>query len=201
MLVLAGVAIFALRRRRAHRAIAHGGSRAHAPNGGGDEMIEQLEDHYIICGYGRVGRRVGAGVPRRRACRIVVLDFNAEAIRGRARARRSRSSRAAARTTRTARGRIDRARGLVAASRLRRGQPLHHALGAGRAPRPADRRAGVDRGRRRQAPARRRRPRRPAVRDGRAWRWRSSSLKPQVAAFLDIVSPHGGPDLRSRRSR
>lgn len=41
--------------------------------------IERLEDHYIICGYGRVGRQVGrefreAGVP------FVVLDFNPEAI-------------------------------------------------------------------------------------------------------------------------
>ena len=27
------------------------------------------------------------------------------------------------------------------------------------------------------------------------WRWRSSSAKPQVAAFLDIVTSAGGPDL------
>jgi voltage-gated potassium channel len=41
--------------------------------------IEKLADHYIICGYGRVGREVGrefreAGVP------FVVLDFNPDAI-------------------------------------------------------------------------------------------------------------------------
>lgn len=41
--------------------------------------IAKLEDHYIICGYGRVGRQIGrefreAGVP------FVVLDFNPEAI-------------------------------------------------------------------------------------------------------------------------
>jgi voltage-gated potassium channel len=42
-------------------------------------LIEKLQDHYIVCGYGRVGRRVAdefrrAGVP------YVVLDFNPEAI-------------------------------------------------------------------------------------------------------------------------
>jgi voltage-gated potassium channel len=42
-------------------------------------LIEKQHDHYIVCGYGRVGRRVAdefrkAGVP------YVVLDFNAEAI-------------------------------------------------------------------------------------------------------------------------
>jgi voltage-gated potassium channel len=41
--------------------------------------IDKLQDHYIICGYGRVGRQVGrefreAGVP------FVVLDFNPDAI-------------------------------------------------------------------------------------------------------------------------
>ena len=33
-------------------------------------MIERLSDHYIICGYGRVGRRGRGRVPRRPACRV-----------------------------------------------------------------------------------------------------------------------------------
>jgi len=42
-------------------------------------MIETIHDHYIICGYGRVGRRIArefrsAGVP------YVVIDFNPEVI-------------------------------------------------------------------------------------------------------------------------
>ena len=42
-------------------------------------MIEQLEDHFIICGYGRVGRRAAdefaaSGQP------FVVLDTGEEAI-------------------------------------------------------------------------------------------------------------------------
>jgi voltage-gated potassium channel len=44
-----------------------------------ERTIEQLRDHFIICGYGRVGRRVAeefraAGVP------FVVLDFHANAV-------------------------------------------------------------------------------------------------------------------------
>jgi voltage-gated potassium channel len=42
-------------------------------------MIEQLRDHFIICGFGRVGRRIAeelltAGIP------FTVLDFNTEAL-------------------------------------------------------------------------------------------------------------------------
>ena len=57
------------------------------------------------------------------------------------------------------RARPDRVRG------LRRGERLHHALGALAPARPDDRRARVRRRGRAQAPPRRRRPRRPAVRD------------------------------------
>src|SRR5205814_370172 len=44
-----------------------------------NRVIRGLRDHYIICGYGRVGRRVGrefrqAGVP------YIVLDFTAESL-------------------------------------------------------------------------------------------------------------------------
>src|SRR4029077_5037246 len=44
-----------------------------------ERKIERLHDHFIICGYGRVGRRVAeefraAGVP------YVVLDFNEDAV-------------------------------------------------------------------------------------------------------------------------
>jgi voltage-gated potassium channel len=41
--------------------------------------IEQLRDHYIICGYGRVGRRV-ANEFRDAGVQYVVLDFNEEAL-------------------------------------------------------------------------------------------------------------------------
>jgi hypothetical protein len=41
--------------------------------------IDRLEDHYIICGYGRVGRRVAEEF-RQADAKYVVLDFNEEAI-------------------------------------------------------------------------------------------------------------------------
>jgi voltage-gated potassium channel len=41
--------------------------------------IERLRDHYIICGYGRVGRRVGAEL-RAAGRPYVVLDFNPDVL-------------------------------------------------------------------------------------------------------------------------
>src|SRR5919201_937039 len=42
-------------------------------------VIERLRDHYIICGYGRVGRRVAAEF-RKTGEPFVVLDFNPEVL-------------------------------------------------------------------------------------------------------------------------
>ena len=42
--------------------------------------VEQLENHYIICGYGRVGQRT-AGSSAQTGLDFVVLDFNPEAIK------------------------------------------------------------------------------------------------------------------------
>src|SRR4051794_29127074 len=47
-------------------------------------MIERLRDHYIVCGYGRVGRRVGREF-RERGAPFVVLDFSEEAKQAAAR--------------------------------------------------------------------------------------------------------------------
>jgi voltage-gated potassium channel len=41
--------------------------------------IERLRDHYIICGYGRVGRRAAAEF-RREGAAFLVLDFSDDAI-------------------------------------------------------------------------------------------------------------------------
>ena len=87
--------------------------------------------------------------------------------RGRARAEPAlrRGQRHRGRGPRGGRARAgDRPRRLV---RLGRRQPLHHALGAQRAARPADRRARLRRGRGQEAAPRRRRPRRAAVLDRR----------------------------------
>lgn len=42
-------------------------------------MIESLRDHYIVCGYGRVGRRV-ANELRERGVAFVVLDYSPDAV-------------------------------------------------------------------------------------------------------------------------
>jgi voltage-gated potassium channel len=80
ILVLAGLAIFAYVASVIVEAITGGilsgalGARRRR------HAIEKLRDHYVICGYGRVGRRVArefreAGAP------FVVLDFSADAVR------------------------------------------------------------------------------------------------------------------------
>jgi len=77
-------------------------------------MIEKLKDHYIICGYGRVGRGAAlelahAGVP------FVIVDINPERVE---RAMRAGMLAVAADSTRDETLRnvgIDQARGLVAA--------------------------------------------------------------------------------------
>src|SRR5436305_5562686 len=44
-----------------------------------ERTIEQLRDHFIICGYGRVGRRVAEEL-QEAGIRFVVLDFNPDVI-------------------------------------------------------------------------------------------------------------------------
>src|SRR3954471_11258243 len=77
--VISGVAIFGYFAAQIFDSIAHsvlGGAWREKKR---RKMIDDLRDHVIVCGYGRVGRRAGdeleeAGVP------FVVLDFSAEAI-------------------------------------------------------------------------------------------------------------------------
>ena len=98
-IALAGVAIFGYLAAQAVEAIARevtGDARKEKRE---RRMIDQLEDHFIICGYGRVGRRaaeefVASGQP------FVVLDFSQEALEI-ARERGVLYSRAAAPTTAT----------------------------------------------------------------------------------------------------
>jgi voltage-gated potassium channel len=77
--VLSGVAIFGYFAAQIFDSIAHrvmGGAWREKKRG---KMIDELRNHIIVCGYGRVGRRAGeelreAGVP------YVVLDFGEEAL-------------------------------------------------------------------------------------------------------------------------
>ena len=79
VLVLAGLTIFAFIATILVEGIAGGIFTGAVAERRRKRAIEKLTDHYVICGYGRVGRRVGeefreAGVP------YVVLDYNEDAI-------------------------------------------------------------------------------------------------------------------------
>jgi voltage-gated potassium channel len=79
LLVLAGLTIFAFIATILVEGIARGVFTGALAERRRRRTIEQLRDHYVICGFGRVGRRVAeefreADVP------YVVLDYNANAI-------------------------------------------------------------------------------------------------------------------------
>ena len=79
LLVLAGLTIFAFIAAILVEGIAHGVFTGALAERRRRRTIEQLSDHYIICGYGRVGRRVAEEF-REAGARYVVLDFNVDAI-------------------------------------------------------------------------------------------------------------------------
>jgi voltage-gated potassium channel len=79
VMVLAGLTIIAYAGAVIVEAIAGGVLTGVLAERRRERKIERLRDHFIICGYGRVGRRVAeefraAGVP------YVVLDFNEDAV-------------------------------------------------------------------------------------------------------------------------
>lgn len=78
-LVLAGLTIFAFIATILVEGIARGVFTGALAERRRRRAIEQLHDHYIICGYGRVGRRVAKEF-RESGAKYVVLDFNLEAL-------------------------------------------------------------------------------------------------------------------------
>jgi len=79
VMVLAGLTIIAYAGAVIVEAIAGGVLTGVLAERRRERTIERMRDHFIICGYGRVGRRVAeefraAGVP------YVVLDFNEDAV-------------------------------------------------------------------------------------------------------------------------
>ena len=159
-----------------------------------ERAIQQLHDHFIICGYGRVGRRVAAefraaGVP------FLVLDFHEGAVEAARADEVLLLEGDATRDENLQRAGLERARGLVAASDSD-ADNLYVVLSA-RSARPdltivarasradAERKlvlAGADR------------VVLPYTTAGQVMA--NLVLKPQVTAFLDAVTTATGPDLQ-----
>lgn len=79
LIVLSGVAIFGYFAAQIFDSIAHsvmGGAWKEKKR---RKMIDDLRDHIIVCGYGRVGRRAGDEL-REAGIDYVVLDFSQEAL-------------------------------------------------------------------------------------------------------------------------
>ena len=193
-IALAGVAIFGYLLAGALDAIAHEVAGETRRTKRRLRMIDRLEDHFIICGYGRVGRRAAeefaaSGQP------YVVLDFNPDAL---AVAKERGVLFVEGRGSEDedlARVGIDRAKGLLASADSD-AENLYITLSArARCPElTIVARASDEEAERKLELAGADRVVRPYSAAG--IEMAKLALKPQVAAFLELVSSHAGPDLR-----
>ncbi len=193
VLVLAGISIFAYVGSLVVEAIARGVVGGMWAERRRRRAIEALRNHYIICGFGRVGRRVAQEF-RRAGAAFVVLDFSADAIEA---AREEDVLFIEGNGTEDedlAKAGLAHARGLVAASDDD-ADNLYIALSA-KSQRPDI--TVVARGSDEEAEKKLRlagadRVVTPYSIAGRVMA--NLLVKPQVAAFLNVVSTSGGPDL------
>jgi voltage-gated potassium channel len=193
VLVLAGLTIFAYVASILVEGIAHGVFTGALAERRRRRTIEHLNDHYIICGYGRVGRNVAAEF-REAEIEYVVLDFSPEAIEAAREAGALYVEGTGTEDEDLREAGLERARGLVASSDSD-SDNLYITLSARNArpnllivARASDedaakklRLAGADR------------VVQPYSSAGKEMA--KLVLRPQVAAFLDIVSTSGGPEL------
>jgi voltage-gated potassium channel len=194
VLVLAGLTIFAYVASILVEGIAQGVFTGALTERRRRRTMERLKEHYIICGYGRVGRRVAAEF-RESGIDYVVLDFSRDAIEAAREAgdlfiegtgTEDEDLRAAG---------LERARGLVASSDSD-ADNLYITLSA-RAARPnllIVARASDEDAAKKLRLAGADRVVQPYSTAGKEMA--KLVLRPQVAAFLDIVSTSGGPELR-----
>jgi len=193
LLVLAGVTIFGYVAALLVEAIARGVFTDALQEKRRQKAIRELDDHVIICGYGRVGRRVGdelrvAGTP------YVVLDFSEDAIAAASERGDLLIEGHATEDDDLLRAGIGRARGLVAAADSDEVN-LYITLSA-RAMRPdllIAARASDEDAEKKLRRAGAGRVVLPYPTAGRVMAHRI--VKPQVAAFLNIVTTSGGEDL------
>ena len=193
VLVLAGITIFAYIATVLVEGISRGVFTGAIAERRRRKTIERLSDHYIICGYGRVGRRA-AGEFRHEGVPFVVLDFSEDAIEA---AREADDLIVVGTGTEDEDLReagLATARGLVASAdsdadnlyitlsaRNARPELLIVARASDEDAAKKLRLAGADR------------VVQPYSTAGKEMA--KLVLRPQVAAFLDIVSTSGGPDL------
>ena len=159
-----------------------------------ERTIEQLHDHFIICGYGRVGRRVGEEF-RAAGVSFVVLDFHEDAVAAAKEHDVLLIEGDATKDENLRRAALERARGLVAASDSD-ADNLYVVLSA-RSARPdltiVARASGAD-AERKLVLAGADRIVLPYTTAGQVMA--NLVLKPQVTAFLDVVTTATGPDLQ-----
>ncbi|HKU57214.1 MAG TPA: potassium channel protein [Gaiellaceae bacterium] len=159
-----------------------------------ERTIEHLHDHFVICGYGRVGRRVAEEF-RAADVQYVVLDFHEDAIAAAKEDGVLMVEGDATSDENLRRAGLERARGLVAASDSD-ADNLYVVLSA-RSANPdltiVARGSGVD-AERKLTLAGADRVVLPYTAAGRVMA--NLVLKPQVTAFLDAVTTAAGPDLQ-----
>jgi voltage-gated potassium channel len=193
VLVLAGLTIFAYIATVLVEGISRGVFEGAIAERRRRRTIERLSDHYIICGYGRVGRRIAAefrdeGVP------FVVLDFSADALQAARDANDLYVEGTGTEDEDLREAGLDHATGLVASSDSD-ADNLYITLSA-RDARPElliVARASDQDAAKKLLLAGADRVVQPYSTAGKEMA--KLVLRPQVAAFLDIVSTSGGPDL------
>lgn len=193
VLVLAGITIFAYIATVLVEGISRGVFTGAMAERRRRRTIDRLGDHYIICGYGRVGRRIAAefreeGVP------FVVLDFSEDAIDAAREANDLFVEGTGTEDEDLAAAGLATARGLVASSDSD-ADNLYITLSARNA-RPdllIVARASDEDAAKKLRLAGANRVVQPYSTAGKEMA--KLVLRPQVAAFLDMVSTSGGPEL------
>jgi voltage-gated potassium channel len=193
-MVLAGITIFAYVGSLLVEAIARGVIGGLWAERRRRRAIDNLRDHYIICGFGRVGRRVAEEF-RHADAPFVVLDFSREALEAAQEARVLFIEGNGTDDEDLRRAGLARARGLVAASDDD-ADNLYITLSA-RAAKPElliVARASTDDAVKKLKLAGADRVVQPYLAAGRVMA--NLVLKPQVTAFVDVVTSGTGADLR-----
>ena len=193
VLVLAGLTIFAYIATILVEGIARGVFTGAIAERRRRRTIERVKDHYIICGYGRVGRRIAAEF-REEGVEFVVLDFSAEALEHAREANVLFVDGSGTEDEDLREAGLGRATGLVASSDSD-SDNLYITLSA-RAARPdllIVARASDEDAAKKLRLAGADRVVQPYSTAGKEMA--KLVLRPQVAAFLDIVSTSGGPEL------